>query len=739
MSGKETTELSGLSDRFEILSEVGAGASGSVFHAYDQILQRDVCIKILHAIDTSKIARFQREAQAASKLKHSNLVSVMDFGIDSKNKPYLVMEFIDGKTLKEVLRVEKKLSVERTVTLFSQLCRALSHAHDKGVLHRDLKPGNVIIKSMDNGEEQLKIVDFGLAKFDGNQSLTTPGVAMGTPHYVSPEAVLGKEADPRSDIYGLGCVIFECLTGFPPFSGGTASDTMLKHVNEPVPAITDSTVPEKLKKIVSKCLAKDPNERFQTIDQLRLALSDELHAAASAVPSEDNESKHIPIHPRLDIAAQLQPALDPKLKKGRMRLGVSVAAILMIGMAIILYSIQATWQLDKEPLANSVVQPRVEQKPSLPPPTGMNPTNLFSKGGNNKLRLKDPNLSAKETTAIIDRELGTTNKRLKKLFVDAYNIDESGIAALVANCPNLEHLTIAHSHLSKKSLKLLATLPYLTDLYLIENYMTDDQVTAFATMPKLYRLYLQNQNITDSSLNALAELKGLAVLSLYNDRQVTGIGLSRLFKSKNLERLDLTRSGVQPKYISSFLKQAKTKLKRFKNIGLGALKLTDADIKTMDFSQLKTLELAEDPITDASMKHIDKFPNIQHLHLGSCNLLTDKGLFPLTQMHLKTLDLKMTNISTLEAVGKLNTLKWLKLNQCAITDDSLKQLVDMELDILEISQTPVSDKGLEYIKKMKGVRAGRKLKLNFAQSRITSEATFELESSFKNIEMSSLK
>src|SRR5712691_447254 len=243
-----------------------------VYLGADQILGRRVAVKVLgsqYARDASFVTRFRREAQAAAALSHPNVVGVFDTGSDDGTH-FIVMEYIQGKTLALVIREDGPLLPERAVEIADAVAAGLAFAHRAGIVHRDIKPGNIMITP--GGE--VKVMDFGIARATAGESLTQTATVLGTATYFSPEQAQGDSVDARSDIYSLGCVLYEMLTAHPPFAGDTAVAVAFKHVKEdPVaPSRLNHDVPQELDAVVMKCLAKNPANRYQTADELRADL-----------------------------------------------------------------------------------------------------------------------------------------------------------------------------------------------------------------------------------------------------------------------------------------------------------------------------------------------------------------------------------------------------------------------------------------------------------------------------------
>ena len=269
-----------LSDRYRVEERIAMGGMGSVYLATDERLDRHVALKVLKeelADDERFVERFRREARAAGALSHPNIAGVFDFG-QHEARYYMVMELAEGRDLARVLREEGPLSPERSVRIASQIAQALAHAHAAGVVHRDIKPPNVIIGRSD----RVKVTDFGIARAVGDSTLTATGSVLGTAHYISPEQAGGGEVGPPADIYALGIVLYEMLTGSLPFTGDSALAVAMRHVSDdvPPPSELNPEVPAHLDSVVARATAKDPRDRFATADEMAQALGAALGSTA---------------------------------------------------------------------------------------------------------------------------------------------------------------------------------------------------------------------------------------------------------------------------------------------------------------------------------------------------------------------------------------------------------------------------------------------------------------------------
>lgn len=267
-----------VAERLEIISLLGKGGMSAVYKAKHLLLNRIVAVKIIQKMDSNAVLRFKQEAKAASSLSHPNIAAVREFGVDEEGNPYLVMDFVDGLTLQQLIKKNGRLSTERTTSIVSQICSGLEHAHSLNIVHRDLKPANIIITRSPSGDDLVKIVDFGIAKIieeEGQSSVTQTGEIFGTPNYMSPEQGQGHRVDLRSDLYSVGCIMFECLTESPPFTGANAIEIILKHTSAELPSFKSLNVVSKLEPVVRCCMAKDPANRYQNA----MELNADLHAA----------------------------------------------------------------------------------------------------------------------------------------------------------------------------------------------------------------------------------------------------------------------------------------------------------------------------------------------------------------------------------------------------------------------------------------------------------------------------
>lgn len=297
-----------IADRYELEGLVGTGGMSSVYKARDRLLERRVALKVLHphhASDKDFVERFRKEARLVAQLSHPNIVTVIDRG-DDDGRQFIVFELIEGENLKELVTREGPLPLRRVLELALQVGRGLAFAHSHGLVHRDVKPQNVLM----NGDDQAKVTDFGIARsIDVDVSVTQTGTVLGTSAYIAPEQASGGEITPQTDVYSLGVVLYELLTGEVPFPGESFVAVAMKHINDPPPSLVERRpeTPPRLAAAVDRALAKGPGERFASMDDFVAELSACL---AELEPEADADATMIV------PAAHARPARDARSPRG---------------------------------------------------------------------------------------------------------------------------------------------------------------------------------------------------------------------------------------------------------------------------------------------------------------------------------------------------------------------------------------------------------------------------------------
>jgi serine/threonine protein kinase len=370
--------------KFVVEQFLGGGAMGAVYRARDDSLDRKVALKVMHpavAIDPSFVSRFHREAKAASRLDHPNSMRVIEFGEEPDGLLFIAMEYLEGRELYKVIHEDWPLSDARIADIMMKALAAIAVGHDMGVIHRDLKPENIMIltRKDDEGQDMVKVCDFGIAKItepddtapDGapktaGVKLTTAGVVVGTPEYMSPEQARGEKLDSRSDLYSMGIILYQLLTGRTPFLADTALAVVLKHITEPPepPHVIYPEVHRGLEAVALRALAKSKNERFQTARDMRAALKAAIegrpipqdsgearpNAGASGAPPPPSDA------PRRGASERPAVSTTEAPKRSKAPLAIALIAIALGGAAFLLYA-QRENLLPMLPLPSSTEAP----------------------------------------------------------------------------------------------------------------------------------------------------------------------------------------------------------------------------------------------------------------------------------------------------------------------------------------------------------------------------------------------
>lgn len=334
-----------INDRYQIIRNIGEGGMANVYLAYDTILDRNVAVKILRgdlADDDKFVRKFQREAISASSLSHPNIVEMYDVGEDD-GKYFIVMEYVDGRTLKSLIKRRGALTLPEVIDIMLQLTSAIAHAHDSYIIHRDIKPQNILI--LDDG--MVKITDFGIAMALNSNELTQTNSVMGSVHYLPPEQANGNGSTIKSDIYSLGVLMFELLTGKVPFKGENAVEIAIKQMKEPIPSVCkyNPDIPQSVENIILKACAKNPKNRYENVQEmhedLKTCLSKErLNEARSTYryteQEVDGNTKRLPNLSRLDHSKELEELEEEEKKDKKTNKALIITGSICAVLAVLL-------------------------------------------------------------------------------------------------------------------------------------------------------------------------------------------------------------------------------------------------------------------------------------------------------------------------------------------------------------------------------------------------------------------
>lgn len=563
-----------LSSQYEFLAEIGSGGMGVIYKARHIALNQTVAIKMLHMnrIDEISVRRFQQEAKAVSALDHPSIVRVRDFGVTEAGQPHMVLDFIEGHTLSKAIEKNAGLQVPEGLEIFIQACDALEHAHARGVLHRDLKPSNMMLVTRLSGPPLVKIVDFGIAKIadpdygDSVSNLTQTGEVFGSPLYMSPEQASGSKLDMRSDIYSFGCVMYETLTGAPPFVGGSSIETIFRQLNDKAPTLKEGSLgrefPEQLEDIVAKCLEKKPEARFQSMADLKRSLIDLKFGKVST----------------RNVGAPTQVASVEQANKKRNE-------IKALGLALAALSILAA--------VSSYFVINTLHKPVVVPVTVDDGT-----------RAKQI-ISSQINATSIDVHGLQLNDKMLELFA----------APTKATSVNLDNTAVEGPGLAN-----LIHLP-LSNLSLAESRLTDRGLEEIRHMENLKVLNLRKTAISDFGLYQLKSLKSLETVDL-SENPVGHAAASVTSYWPKLKDLALNKTSIEG--TESLSKLAKNK--SLKSLSLNGCAITAKDVQALAPSQLETLSVENTQIDDSGLKSLESIKSLRKINIQGCKNITGQGL-----------------------------------------------------------------------------------------------------------------
>ncbi|MBX9667430.1 MAG: serine/threonine protein kinase [Candidatus Obscuribacterales bacterium] len=539
------------SDRYKIISVLGSGGAGIVYKALDTLLDKTVAIKKLHrTASRAESLRFQREAKMAATLNHPNVSTILDFGLTEKHEPYMVLDYIDGQSLSTYLYKVESLQIGEALGIFIQIAEGLAHAHRKRVIHRDVTPNNVMLVES-GGVKSARIVDFGLAKSTKEeQDLTMSGVGIGTPLYMSPEQIRGKNVDQRSDIYSFGCLMYTALKGEPPFESDNILSLMDMHLKTEAPRIKvislNKAQASQVEALIDRCLKKKPPERYQSVDEILV----DLNRAANAKVEED-------FSPR------------PMYKKdNRGILLIVVLSLAGAGSAFLLYFFVdfIVESSSEQHIVEKVVEKEKADDGTLDEVadnTG-SPENKARKGAYKSAKRfvsSDSDLVqfAKLHPEAIELELGSAHHvtseglaALEKLPLDKLSLKHcASLTAVgfkhIVGLKNLRHLKLIKiGKMETEGFAELKKCKSLEELAFIDCNIIADQFEILSTLPGLTRFELKDcTGLKEVDVGKLSNFKNLDTLTLSDVGDTRIFGFDKL-KDLPIKTIDLSGSPIAP-------------------------------------------------------------------------------------------------------------------------------------------------------------------------------------------------
>lgn len=586
--------------KYQFVSQIGSGGMGVIYKAKQPLLDRYYAIKMLNVQKANQqtLARFHQEAKAASTLNHPNVISVHDFGFTDDDDPYMVMDFVEGMSLATLIQSGGAIPYKEALGIFIQIATGMNHAHALGVLHRDLKPSNVMLTNPESVVAEVKIVDFGIAKINKAEecsSLTQTGDVFGSPLYMSPEQASGKKVDARSDIYSLGCLMYEALTGSPPLQADTIIQTMFLHLNQMPTSMSDRAqglyFPETLEYVVRKCLEKDPASRYQTMLDLKVDL--------------------VKVSVEQPIRGQKYAALT-RSPKAIVRSNWLQIAVTILVFAAASYTIFERREMSVENERREAVAQSIEQKFTSDlreigsePLSGIDgETFVKQELAQGKTAINFPGLSADDGAL----KYIQGNPHIISLSMRANDISPEGFTHL--KFPNLQNLDVQETEISPELMTSIISLPKLDLLNLSKTRYTKSSLIQISSLKNLRSLNLCRSNLSDDDCQLVGQMTNLQQLRIGFNPQITDKGISALKSLKNLEVLDLNNTSVTDKGLTAL-----RSLPKLKDLQLFQTHTSDDGVKTLARMPLKRLLLSDTLIGSKSIQYLSKMSTLQYLEI----------------------------------------------------------------------------------------------------------------------------
>lgn len=570
-----------LGDRYSEFEFIGSGATSTVFQAHDNTLAKLVAIKILKHNSQADLIRFQREARIASKLGHPNLINILNFDVTEENNAFIVMDVVQGDDLKTIIADRKHLSTERALAVAYDIAKGMAHAHSKNLAHRDLKSSNVMVQNIDSLEMKVIVVDFGLAK-EQEQGKTGTASVIGSPLYMSPEQAQGQPADQRADVYSLACIMYEMISGSPPFQDDDLFKLLQKHAYEPAPKLSslvpNTTLPEGLDELLLKMMEKDRASRVQTMESVKQTI----------LAIEQGKT-----------GITLKPTPKVSIK-------AVVTTIVLSGIVCgaIFFQLDAQRKARMKPKLTSSEKLQVlkiaRQETDI-----ANVAKYFEKDrGDHREQegeiVRCVNLDA--TTDETLRFLPTTGLDLRQLSLEGTHITGEGLRYLRRS--GIRSLNLVGVKLTPEGWQQLNSLRSLEELLFTQPKTTNDD----APLPT-------QSDITDDDLKHLANNKYIKRLNLNGCKQVTDACADTLLSMKQLDSVYLARTKVTDKLLEKLATKGSLTDLDFEETGI-----TDEGVEVLCQNN-KTLDrLAVSKCNGITSKAVEAIaanePNMRRLNIG---------------------------------------------------------------------------------------------------------------------------
>lgn len=579
-------------ERFKPLGILGQGAGGSVYLCRDRILNKKVALKCLNYVSDRTLVAFQAEARVNTRLDHPHIARVLDFGIHEETTPYMVVEYVNGFDLEFHLAQYGPPDLAIALDIFSQILEALTYAHSQGVLHRDVKAGNILFVAGREGKPSISVIDFGLAKVRDDTREVGEGEAtlVGTPRYMSCDQARGLPYEERSEVYSLGCLAFELFTGQAPFEADTALELLRLHATEEAPSIgdvrSDREFPEGLSSLVDRCLKKEPEERFQTVEEILSALKEirgryKIVERAAKSPSEG------------EVYLSLDDSIEKRRSSGKFWLTMAMIPLsILVVAACLAFYFRLTEGSEKiEVAARSEVE--------LVKPHSENDSELELVGEKVTFSRKEGFMHPDNILGFMDEDIKfLKGKGYKKVSFYGTSIDGSGLRYLKGE--GVEELSLDHTPTGDSAMQVLSE-----------------------SLPDLKCLYLEyNTAVTGAGIKSLANMKALNELTLNGNKNIVDSDVETIVNNfPSLTRLSLLGTSVTDKGVVKLKKKRK-----LEHLYLDSTNISDRSIDAIHKLPLSQLLVSHTLITNRSLDKIATMKQLRYVSLANCRYLTASGL-----------------------------------------------------------------------------------------------------------------
>jgi len=684
-----------IAERYQVIATIGAGGVGTVYKAFDPILNKTFAIKVLqHSDDGVKAARLQREAMAAGKLNHPHICRIDNFGQTQDGSPYMVMEYLEGQDLSDYLETKGAMPLESALEVAIQVASALVYAHQHNVVHRDLKPANVLLLKNTN-EIFVKLLDFGVAKVEAQSgAITQTGAIVGSPLYMSPEQIKGEDTNASSDIYSFGCMLFEILSGHPPFKADSIVETFSMHKNTHAPSLNlYGNFPLSLTDLIAKCLNKEPRDRLSSFNEILR----ELEKIKEEVLNPSSELDQI-------------GSDSTQMERAKFRRKIFIA-ISFSSTVLLLLVLSATF-INKDISTRTVLpESRVSGE------SGLNEAadEFFDERGSRKnLFVPDSKFgeySKRAVPSVVDEDLKLLQgQKLFKLAFDGSQVNGSGLK-YVLNC-GIRQLRMQQSELTDENMKYIAQMKDLCNLSIQSDLLTDKGLAYIPDGRKFTALELNSDLITNKGIDSIKHLDSVTHLS-FRGKNLTIDCIKSVGKSRNLQTLELGRFKIEGDLGTLLMPFPRLVRMDFADVewiepesllSLSRKKLATVNIMRSDLGvkqfkaiselkQLTTLSLFKCRVDVEGLKYLEHAPALIVFYLTDNQQLSGKG------------------VAYLSKIKKLHVLNLSKTN---INEDDLAQILTMpELNLIDVTDCLTLPK--EAIEKFKidyKARWGRECRVN---------------------------